>query len=160
MNKIDRLCRDVKRLVNEAAQGEQFKIAIRVVPAYFSIVSYCYSNNIEEPETLESTEGRIFYSDMLKKLNLNVSEEEFFRYFENGNDDEAYRKPKDESERLLLSYLAEEKEGKHEAEIFKSSGSATLPRQSGKHGAKRGNRAQKSQYNNFGVQRHFRRNKD
>ena len=75
MNKIDRLCRDVKRLVNEAAQGEQFKIAIKVVPAYFSIVSHCYSNGIKEPETLESTEGRIFYSDMLKKLNLNVSEE-------------------------------------------------------------------------------------
>ena len=58
MNKIDRLCRDVKRLVNEAAQGEQFKIAIKVVPAYFSIVSHCYSNGIKEPETLESEEGR------------------------------------------------------------------------------------------------------
>ncbi len=109
MDKIDRLYNKAVLTVVKGKELAKFRRASKIVPLYFNIVAYCYQNGIKEPDSVLTDEGRAFYSDMIKKLSIDVSEDEFFRYFEDGEEYTAPEHFRDESTKLLYDYLEGEK---------------------------------------------------
>ena len=60
MNRLDRLYKKALEGMRSREQREQLLLSVKVVAAYFEILSHCYDKDIEVPEFL-SEEGEAFF---------------------------------------------------------------------------------------------------